>query len=493
MLELTKRRAGTLWRSLLAADPDYALAGRLFLRALAVVYLAAFVSAAREITGLVGEQGLLPASAHLQALWQTAGPVALLRFPTIFWVDASDTSLLLASYLGCVFAVLLLLGWRPLLSTVALFLLYLSIYRVGQLFFNFQWDYLLLEAGFLAVLLAMAPSRLVVFLFHWLLFRLRFLSGLSKVLSGDPNWSGLTALNHYFETQPLPHVGAWYAHQLPTPVLQFGTGFTLFAELLVPFFIFLPRPWRLAAAAITIFLQLTIIATSNHNFINLLTIALCLFLIDDRALRALWPWRRRAPPAAADDRRASRWAGFTQLAVAGAILFASLAGGFAMATGHYGEAPWHAPVNWIRGWGLGNAYHVFPTMQTERQELVVEGSHDGQAWQRYDFRYKPDAPTDDPVFTVPLHPRLDWMMWFVPTQNPAMRFWFERLMSRLHENSPAVTALLGDNPFANRPPRYLRVVAFRYRFTSAAERARSGNYWHAEPLGLFPQVPPRRP
>ena len=157
------------------------------------------------------------------------------------------------------------------------------------------------------------------------------------------------------------------------------------------------------------------------------------------------------------------------------------------------DTAWHAPVNWVRGWGLGNVYHVFPNMQTERHELTIEGSQDGRTWQAYRFRYKPNAPHEHPAFIVPLHPRLDWMMWFVPPQNPAMRHWFERFLYRLHQNSASVTALLQHNPFPDSGPRYLRVLSHRYRFTTAEERQNTGRVWHAEYLGEFPRVPPRTP
>ncbi|MCB1788762.1 MAG: lipase maturation factor family protein, partial [Gammaproteobacteria bacterium] len=269
---------------LLDIDDRYRTSSVLFVRLLALVYLAAFVSTALEITGLVGEQGILPTADYLGHLERVAGTLAWIRFPTLFWIDHSDTVLLWTSYAGCALAIALLVGWRPQLCLILLFLLYLSLFKVGQIFFNFQWEFLLLEAGFIAIFITRGPPILAIFLLHWLLFRLRFLSGLSKLLSGDPSWSNLTTLNHYFETQPLPHLGSWYAHQLPDWLLRAGTGATLFVELVVPFFIFLPRPFRLTAALTTIVWQLLIIATSNHNFINLLTIALCLFLIDERAL-----------------------------------------------------------------------------------------------------------------------------------------------------------------------------------------------------------------
>jgi len=163
-------------------------------------------------------------------------------------------------------------------------------------FFNFQWDFLLLEAGFLAIFLPYG-SPFILFLLHWVLFRLRFLSGLSKLLSGDESWANFTALKYYFETQPLPHIGAWYAHQLPEWLLRAGVGWTFFVELLVPFLMFLPRQPRLFAAWTTIVMQVLILLTSNHNFFNLLTIVLCLLLFDDRAFRWMH-YREWSKPAA---------------------------------------------------------------------------------------------------------------------------------------------------------------------------------------------------
>lgn len=473
---------------LLEPDERYRLAAWLFLRLLALIYLAAFISAALEIRGLVGQQGILPAGEYLAMMQHRYGDSAWLRFPTLFWLNSSDFLLQWATYAGCAMAVLLLIGWRQRLMLVGLFVLYLSLFKVGQTFFNFQWDYLLLEAGFLAIFLVGGPRRLLVFLFHWLLFRLRFLSGLSKLLSGDPSWANLTALNHYFQTQPLPHLGSWYAQQLPEWLLRVGTGTTLFLELVVPFFIFLPRPFRLFAALATLTLQVLIVMTSNHNFFNLLTIALCLFVLDDRALRRVIPaWI--GPDAVP---RAGALSAGLLLAVAAVLLPASTYTAWQMITDQPARAGNH-PVNWVRAWGLANVYHVFPTMQTERQELLIQGSDDGRTWQSYRFRYKPNSADDQPAFVVPLHPRLDWMMWFIPPQNPAMRAWFERFLMRLHQGSPSVTALLAHDPFAGHPPRHLRVLAYRYRFTTPQERRTSGRVWHVELLGEFPRVAPRAP
>ena len=475
---------------------EYEQASWLFLKGLALVYVATFLSLAVQIEGLAGSDGILPFRAFLDEGFARYGYAAWLRLPNLFWLNCSDVALQGAAIAGALLAVLLLLGWgrqRPIL--ILLFVLYLSLYHAGQVFTNFQWDFLLLESGFLAIFLVDGPTRLVIFLYHWLLFRLRFLSGLSKLASGDPSWSGFTTLNHYFETQPLPHVGSWYAHQLPQWLLKTGVGFTYFAELIVPFFIFLPRPFRVFAAATTILIQLLILATSNHNFINLLTILLCLFLLDDRIVGKLLP---RACRNRQLDLFRPRLPGLRVKALSGTAavltLAISLSQMYPMLTRRPLPPALYAFSTLGPRYGIGNVYHVFPTMQTERQELQIAGSYDGVHWQPYVFRYKPGALDKAPAFIVPYQPRLDWMMWFVPPQRRDMGPWFTRFVDALADNKPAVSHLLAYNPFEGRaPPRFLRVDAYRYRFTTPKERAESGNWWQAEYLGEFPNVPPRRP
>lgn len=470
---------------LLDSEHEYQLTGQVFVKGLALIYLAAFWSIAVQIVGLAGINGILPFNETLSFVQQQYGYAGWWRLPTVFWLSADDIALQGAAVGGCVISTLLFFGRLQRSSLIVLFILYLSLFHAGQIFLNFQWDFLLLEAGFLAIFIGRCPSRLLIFLFHWLLFRLRFLSGVSKIISDDPSWSGLTALNTYFETQPLPHVGAWFAHQLPTALLQAGTAFVLFAELIVPFMIFLPRNFRLLAAAITIALQVLIIATSNHNFVNLLTILLCLFLLDDRIVARFIPGRTQQQKKIGHLRA-------TPLAAL-LIMPVSILSMVHMLSPQPLPEPLSAVVATGQRFGIGNVYHIFPTMQTQRQELQIEGSTDGVVWKPYVFHYKPGEVDIRPVFNVPHHPRLDWMMWFVPMQNPGLMFWFDRFMWRLWTNEPSVTALLRHNPFSESAPRYLRVSAWRYEFTSIKVRRESGNWWKREYIGQFPNVPPRRP
>jgi predicted DCC family thiol-disulfide oxidoreductase YuxK len=460
---------------------EYRSVSWLFLRLLGLIYLAAFVSFGVQALGLIGSQGILPLSDELQTLSAEYGARAWWLKPNLFWLNAGDAAIQAVCVAGGVAALLLTLNILTRVVLPLLFVLYLSLVYAGQVFMNFQWDFLLLETGFLAIFLPWG-SAVIIWLMHWVLFRLRFLSGAYKLLSGDESWSGFTALQHYFETQPLPHAGAWYAHQLPDMVLRAGVGFTFFAELLVPFLVFLPRNPRLFAAWVTILMQLLIILTSNHNFFNLLTILLCLLLFDDRALRT---WH--LPQL---QLRPGRFATLCASVLAVLIVSSTLS----MMWSSFTQRPLPAfneqIVRLLVQWHVVNNYHVFPNMTTKRPEIIVEGSNDGKNWLAYGFRYKPGDLSRRPAFIVPHQPRLDWMMWFAAIGRPNTRttYWFPDFMVRLLEGSPQVLALLEHNPFPERPPRLVRARLENYRFTTPAERAATGNWWVSKPIGVY--MPP---
>jgi hypothetical protein len=471
-----------------AATDGYRLVAWLFLRLLGVIYVAAFVSLAMQIQALAGTEGINPIADQLDRAGEVYGGLRFLQYPSLFWLDAGDTALLAVAWGGALLGLLLFLGRNDRALLILLYLCYLSLFHAGQRFMSFQWDYLLLEVGFLAILLP-GGSRVVVWLFRWVLFKLRFLSGLSKLLSGDEGWRQLTALRHYFETQPLPHPGGWYAHQLPDWLLRVGAGGTLFVELVVPFFFLLPRPFRHAAAWLTIVWQLLIIATSNHNFINLLTLVLCLFLFDDRALTRVLPprlarWAAEHSPLPARPRRL-----IAALSVAVALVV--VPAGLVSATEMILRGPVPTLSDWaayLKPYRIANRYHVFPSIDTERYAVQVEASRDGREWVALDWRYAPDDPAAMTPFIVPHQPRLDWQLWFVPKGPPFLPD-FERFLQRLLDGSPPVTALLAEPPFGGEPPRHLRVKVYRYRFATPDERTAQGVWWVREDQGPFWPLP----
>jgi hypothetical protein len=147
--------------------------------------------------------------------------------------------------------------------------------------------------------------------------------------------------------------------------------------------------------------------------------------------------------------------------------------------------PWVSTwVGWLEPYHIANRYHVFPTIETERIEVQISGSLDGEHWRTYRFRYWPVHLSRVPPFAVPHQPRLDYMLWFVPKSRFFLD-WLDRFLHRLLEGSPPVTGLLESTPFGKEPPRMVRVDLYRYQFTSLEERAKTGNWWRREYLGPF--------
>jgi lipase maturation factor 1 len=451
----------------------------LFLRLLAAIYFVAFASLAVQVTGLIGDRGILPAAGYFAAVSKLLGASAYWTLPSIFWVAHGDRFLEAMSWTGAAISVLLfsalLAGYLERIALVCLYVLYLSLCMAGQDFLSFQWDALLLETGFLAIFLG--NSKIVVLLFRWLLFRLMFLSGAVKLTSHDPVWRDSTALAFHYMTQPLPTTLAWYMYQLPLGFQRFSTAAALFIELLIPFLFFAPRRWRFWGAGLVLFLQTLIFLTGNYTFFNLLTMSLCLFLFDDYALeklrlRARNAWTSR--PAA--------------IAAAAVILVLSVSGVWQV----FFAAPFEsegALVRIAQPFQIANTYGLFATMTTSRPEIIVQGSNDGETWVDYDFRYKPGDLRQPPRWVQPYQPRLDWQMWFAALSDYRSSPWFTNFMVRLLQGSPAVVGLLAGNPFPAAPPKYVRAELFDYSFTDFATRRATGQWWKRTPRGLyFPRI-----
>ncbi len=446
----------------------------LFLKALGIIYLIAFVSFGIQAPGLIGNNGILPATAFLQRVAEVAGSAGYRMMPTIFWLGASDRALQWACIAGAIFAVLILLGLAQRAALVGAWLLYLSLMSVGQDFLSFQWDLLLLETGFLAIFLGF--SRVFVWLFRWLLFRLMFFSGVVKLLSGDRTWRGLSALDYHYQTQPLPTPIAWYMQQLPGWFQRFSVGVVFAIEIFIPFLIFAPRRARRFAAYCLVLLQVLILLTGNYAFFNLLALALCLFLLDDHGLR--WPELVRRAPRLSHRVR-------MPLTVAVLVLIAFLSLG--QAVGQFIQLPpgiGHS-IGLAAPFGIVNSYGLFAVMTTTRLEIVVEGSNDGQHWQEYEFRYKPGDLKHAPRWVAPYQPRLDWQMWFAALGSYRDNPWFVNFLARLLQGSPEVLKLLERSPFGERPPRYVRALIYEYRFTDLKTRRETGSCWNRKLLGAY--------
>jgi predicted DCC family thiol-disulfide oxidoreductase YuxK len=496
--------------------PGERLTAWIYLRLLAVVYLVAFVSLWMQIAGLAGAQGILPARAYLEAIASRYGGTAYWLAPTLAWISPTDGFLFALCGAGVALSILLALGYLPVLCCIGLWALYLSVSVPCQEFLWFQWDSLLLEAGFLAAFLAPwrarshpatdpPPSRAGLWLSRWLLFRLILSSAIVKLASGDPTWRNFTALEYHFETQPLPAWTSYFVHHASYTLLRAATLGTLLIEGVAPFLVFTPRRIRFVGAALIAGLQVIILATGNYAFFNWLTLALCVLLLDD----GVWPtrWRRasgvpdpdgEAVPSAgpADEERpaptASRGGGWHPWVVRplAALLIALSIVPFLRATNR--ETKWLGPLEKLYEgvWPFRtvNHYGLFAVMTTRRPEIVIEGSTNGEDWLEYGFPYKPGDPRRRPAFVAPHQPRVDWQLWFAALSDIERQAWFLSLCKRLLEGSPPVLSLLDRNPFPRAPPRYLRSILYEYRFTEPSVRKATGVWWLREARGLYGPV-----
>ncbi|HXM74587.1 MAG TPA: lipase maturation factor family protein, partial [Chthoniobacterales bacterium] len=466
--------------------PTYFWARKWFLRSLGAIYLIAFISLWVQVLGLVGAKGILPANQFLSAAYSQIGLHALLMFPTLCWFNTSDLFLYLLCGGGVVLAVLLMFEIAPVVCSIGLFVFYLSLTIAGQTFLSFQWDILLLEAGFLSIFLAPwtanAPvSKAAVFLLKLLLFKLLVMSGMVKLTSGDDCWWNLTALDYHYWSQPLPTIFAWWADKHPEWFKHFSVVFCLVVEIIVPLFIWAPRRPRLVAFGLIVFLQIAIAVTGNYCFFNLLTIALCLLLIDDAALG-----RKNATVI---DRRYSYKERLSIYGAAATIIVTLPVNAWLVFNAFKPEAEWPRPLAFLyehlEPFRIANGYGLFRVMTKDRHEIILEGSADGIDWLPYEFKWKPGDVKRAPGWCAPHQPRLDWQMWFAALGTYDQNRWFVRLTICLLEGNADVAKLLKSNPFPNTPPRYIRATSYRYRFTTAAEHRQTGAWWKRTELGQY--------
>ncbi len=492
--------------------PTYHIASALFVRLIGLVYLIAIVSLWTQIDGLVGDHGILPASKYLEAvehhfaqLDPSASPVW--NIPTLAWISPHDWFLNFLCAAGSLLSLMVIAGVLPMPALALLWLIYLSLFHAGQTFLTFQWDILLLEAGLIAMFVApfvvrskfladRHPPRLAIWLIWWLLFRLMFESGVVKLTwnhgmleNGLPipnTWQSLTALDFHYWTQPLPMVTSWYMAQLPQWFQKFSVVIVLVIEMGTPWLIFGPRVLRCIAFAAISLLMMLIGGTGNYNFFNLLTVVLAITMLDDK----IWPQflRRRIRgsdwPLLASS---TRWRSFLLVPFAAfAIVLGTLQlKEAAMPAGR----PHLAAEMDIAQFVLVNDYGLFRRMTETRPEIIVEGSADGEQWKPYEFRWKPGKLSEVPRYNTPHQPRLDWQMWFEAlrleqvhnmngTVDPRyMSPWFRSFLLQLLRGEPVVLNLLGQNPFPDAPPKFIRIELYQYRFTDWHSRQQTGDWW----------------
>ncbi|MDQ2773501.1 MAG: lipase maturation factor family protein [Acidobacteriota bacterium] len=459
----------------LPAPGEFQLTEALFLRLLALIYAVSFASFWPQIVGLVGSRGIAPAYQLLNAIHQQSGSRIYFEMPTLFWLGISDAALVAFCAIGCLAGLVMATGFFTRSSATICWILYLSIAAVGQPFSNFQWDALLLESGLLALF---AGAPLLVWAYRFLLFRLMLESGLVKLISHDPNWHNLHALRFHFLTQPLPNPIAWYAFYLPGWILDSMTAATLAIELIAPFLLFAPKRLRYIGLAFLALLQAAILLTGNYAFFNFLTLALCLWGLNDQALAPVARCFRRGPKTLQNRiLRALSTAALLALMGLGAVTLINIPlPGF--------DRPVSKILAITGPIEIVNTYGLFAVMTTTRPEIIMEGSNDQLHWTEYAFRYKPGNLHRRLPWVAPYQPRLDWQMWFAALGSYQENTWVGGLIYRLLTGEPSVANLMEPSPFP-KPPRFIRAMLYDYQFTTQQERSRTGNIWRRTLQGVW--------
>ncbi len=452
---------------------EYWLTRWLFQRALAVIYVVGFATAVNQFRPLLGTRGLTPVPFFLSrvSFWQS---------PSLFQIHYSDGFATILAWMGLLLALFALGGWSEHFGTpvsaavwASLWVLYLSFVNVGQTWYSFGWESLLLEVGFLAIFLGardVAPPVIVIWMLRWVLFRLMFGAGLIKI-RGDACWRDLTCLVFHYQTQPIPNPLSWFLHRMPVWLHKAGVMFNHVAELVVPFGYFVPwSPIRYAAGIITIAFQGSIILSGNLSWLNWLTIVLAISCFDDRLLSRIIPLH--APDLSPLTMPHTVMLGLLTLAVVVLSVYPVRNMFSPSQVMNASFEPFH----------LVNTYGAFGSVGRRRTEVIMEGTDDSvvtqaSAWKEYAFKAKPGDPARRPPIVAPYHLRLDWLMWFAGINKYYADPWMLPLVARLLQGDRATLGLMGPNPFPTAPPRWIRARLYEYRFTTAVEKRETGRWW----------------
>lgn len=472
--------------------PTYWLTRFVLLRLLGAVYAVAFLIAINQIVPLIGSNGLLPVGLYLKQLSQAYGSssAGFMHLPSVFWFWHSDAALLMIAWIGCVLSLAMVAGYTNGLSLTVLWFLYMSFNHVGQDWYGYGWEIQLTETGFLAIFLCpffdmrpfpkQPPPFPVIVLFRWLTFRIMFGAGLIK-FRGDAVWRNGTALNYFFETQPIPGPLSRWFHFLPRMVLKIGVWFSWLAELVAPLFVFWPRIGRHIAGIIIIGFQIFIILSGNLSFLNWLTIVPAIACFDDAFLARILPrvLVRKAEAAAGGIKgpvATSRliWIVTIILGIQSVEPALNILSTKQIMNGSFD------PLD------LVNTYGAFGTIGKERPNVVFEGTTDdttgGKAtWKPYIYKGLPVLLDKRPPQIAPYQPRLDWQMWFASMSTADQYPWTYNLVWKLLHNYRDATDLFAANPFPGKPPRYIRATLYLYKFAKPGNAR--GLYWTREKVG----------
>ena len=482
---------------------SYWLTRFVLLRLMGLVYFTAFLVAANQLVPLVGHDGLLPADRFMEqvrghygsfwnAFWKT--PDATFyggQFPlSVFWWSTSDAMIRAVSWTGVLVSAVVLAGYANALMLLLLWLLYMSVGGIGQIWYGYGWDIQILETGMLAVFLCplldgrpfsrSRPPVVVLWLFRWLIFRIMMGAFLIK-WRGDECWRDYTALYYHYETQPVPNPLSPLLHRAPHWFNKFGVGVNHFVEFIVPWFCFWPRHARNVAGILMAGFQMTLICTGNLSFLNWLTIIPCIACIDDSVWRRLLPGAlvRFAEQAQVEGKvplapQVASWAYAVLVAVLSWWPVKNLLSPHQVMNGSFDKLH------------LVGSYGAFGSVGKERFELIFEGTLDEHPtekseWREYEFKVKPGDPKRRPPVITPYHYRLDWQIWYQWFQGlppPGPSAWPVHFIWKLLHNDAGTLGLLAGNPFPDAPPKFIRVLLYRYNFAPPGNA--DGAWWVRE-------------
>jgi len=476
----------------LSAQPTYWLTRFVILRLLGAVYAVGFLVAINQVIPLIGTHGLLPVDAYLTQVSAALGSAGagFVRLPSIFWLWHSDTALLTVAWVGFLLSCMVIAGYADALLLGVLWLFYMSFVHIGQDWYSYGWEIQLTETGFLAIFLCplldlrpfpkYAPPLPIIILFRWLICRIMLGSGLIK-FRGDEIWRKGTALNYYFETQPIPGPLSRWFHFLPHAILKIGVWFNWLAELAAPWFVFWPRLARHIAGIVIVLFQFAIILSGNLSFLNWLTIIPALACFDDSF------WAKLLPRSLVNKAEtAAGHAGESKPMLTTAWVVTCMVALLSIQPVLNILSPGQVMNTSFDPLDLVNTYGAFGSVGQERLNVVFEGTMDDTTgnkanWKPYLYKGLPVLLNKRPPQIAPYQLRLDWQMWFAAMGTADQYPWTYNLIDKLLHNDPDAVSLFAFNPFADKPPRYIRAVLYRYKF------AKPGNvrkdYWEREKIG----------
>ncbi|WFB35009.1 lipase maturation factor family protein [Kiritimatiellota bacterium B12222] len=479
--------------------PHYGVAAQGCLRGLGLIYVISFWSLASQIVALSGSKGLLPASIIKSFLREQSGVMAPAQFPSLLWLSSDSLMLLALTGLGAIAGLCLLYGFYPWFSALLSWVCWVSLLQFCQPWMSTPSDYLTAEVGFFALFLLTPLTRFypppdkmgshitgIIFL-NGLLFKVLFSSGLAKLTFGSSAWAESTAFYHFFETQDFPSTAAWFVHLFPATLLKYGVWGMMFIEIMLPFYIFLPRIFRNILAGALGIEALILLITGNHGALPLLLLLLAFVLIDDVSWRKILPesW---GPSASIQMYQPS----LSSFALFIMILPLMIWQTYSM-NPHKIFPPWRQVEDVLGSVHAANTYALFPTVEPTRQELSLQGSVDGRAWVEYRFKLKPTDPRSAPGLSLMHLPRLDQQ--FVQfaaglnnESNGDLPLWLYRLIENLLLNDPGAQSLFPVNPFPDQPPRFMRLALYEYSYADPVAHREDDVWWTREFVRLYGPV-----